>query len=138
MITATLEDIRPRYNPQHPFSERRVQAILDHLRITDQDDETSYRDWDLPPVVVIEDESNGAYTVLDGHHRMEAARRLAQQLSDLETIPAWVVTVADYCRLVEEQFDGISPSRICELREHILCGDVTANEVAEHGEDVFA
>lgn len=124
-INATLDDIRPIYCPQHPADPSRVAEI-----VARQQDGDIVREWDLPPVVVLDNEGNG-YTVLDGHHRLEAASQLQER-----TIPAWVVSIADYCRLIETEFGGEMPHRLCDLREHILCGDVTANEVCEHGEAV--
>lgn len=132
-INATLEDIRPRFDAQHPANKARVQAIIDSLTVGhDEYGDPIYREWDLAPVVVIEDEGNG-YAVLDGHHRLAAAKQL-----ELTTIPAWVVSVADYCRLIEAEFDGSSPNRLQDVREYIMCGDVTANDICDHGNDVVS
>lgn len=122
-VNATLEDIRPRFDAQHPANQDRVQAIVDYI---------GDNDWDLPPVIVIEDEGNG-YAVLDGHHRLTTAKRL-----EISTIPAWVLSVADYVRLIEANFDGCSPNRLHDIREYIMCGDVTANDIATHGKDVVS
>lgn len=122
-VQATLEDIRPYFDPQHPSDRVRVQAIVDYM--TD-------REWDLAPVVVLEDEGNG-HTVLDGHHRLSAARKL-----ELQTIPAWVVSIADYARLIDANFDGQSPNRLADLREYIICGDVDANSVCSHGDNAVS
>lgn len=131
-INAYLDQIRPIYDPQHPYCEKRVQAIVDSLYAGDDEyGDPIYRDWDFPPVVCLENEGNG-HTVLDGHHRFEAAKRLG-----LETIPAWVVEIADYCRLVDAEFYGDMPTRLMDLRDHIMCGDLTANDVASHGDDVM-
>jgi hypothetical protein len=127
-IEATLEDIRPVFDAYHAADESRIQAIIDHLCVgTDNWGDPVYREWDLPPVVVVQDDGNG-HRVLDGHHRLSAAKRLG-----IESIPAWVVTVADYCQLIDDRFDGDCPSRLADLRDYIACGDVSANDVSEHG-----
>lgn len=121
-ISATLEDIATFFSPQHATNGDRVAEIV--AACTADDGSVA---WDMPPVVVVENEGNGA-TILDGHHRCEAAKQLG-----LASIPAWVVSVSDYCKLVDIHFDGNSPNRIYDLREHIMCGDVTANELCDHG-----
>lgn len=118
MIRATLEDIRPRFDPQHPADEARVQAILNHLAANDDE-------WDLPAVIVIDDEGNG-YTVLDGHHRLTAAKR-----AEVPEIPAWIISVADYCGILDRHFGGIAPPRTSDICEHVMCGDVIATEIAK-------
>ena len=130
-INASLEDIRPICNPLHPANTARVNAIIESLKIgEDSYGDAIYREWDLPPVVVMDNEGNG-YTPFDGHHRLAAAKKLG-----LATIPAWVVSIPDYCHLIESEFDGEMPNRMYDLRERIVCGDVDANNVAEHGPDV--
>jgi len=104
-ITATRDDIRPTCDPQHLAERDRVAAIVAHVQA---------HGWDLPPVLVLEDEGNG-YGVLDGHHRLAAARHLARP-----TIPAYIVTIADYCRLLDAEFDGAAPPRLADLDDYIL------------------
>lgn len=62
--TAYLGDVRPLCNTLHPVDRDKVAAIMAHVEAAGR--------WDLPPMLVIEDEGNGA-TLLDGHHRAEAA-----------------------------------------------------------------
>lgn len=62
-----------------------------------------------------------------------AIRRNARR-GRLTTIPAWVVSIADYVALIGTEFAGECPTRLCDLRDYILCGDVTANEVSAHGD----
>lgn len=102
---ATLQGIRPWVGEQHGLDSDKVHRIVEHVREIGQ--------WSLPPVLVIESEGNGA-TVLDGHHRCAAARVLEET-----RIPAHVITVADYCRVLERHFDGVAPSRLCDLDEYI-------------------
>lgn len=131
-INANRDEIRPIADPQHTITESRVQAIVDSLDTGRRDvtfDDPIYREWDLPPVVVVEDVGNG-HLVLDGHHRLEAAKRI-----EVDTIPAWVVTMEDYNRLIEEEFAGSASPRLHDVREHINVGNGDANSVAEHGPD---
>lgn len=112
--TAYLDTVRM-FNAQHPVEADRVAALVLHVIEAGR--------WDLPPILVVEDEGNGA-TILDGHHRAAAMREL---LGDPEAahlvvygIPAYIVTVADYCAILEEYFDGCTPDRLLDLDDYIL------------------
>jgi hypothetical protein len=110
----TLEEIRPdRIDAQHPTDPKRVAAIVEHI--------LQVGCWDLPPVLVLEDEGNG-HTILDGHHRCAAAERLLRSGCDIPVslIPAHVVSIADYCRVVDEHFGGNTPDRLGELDDYIM------------------
>ena len=110
---------------QHEIEETRVLAIIAHVQRVGH--------WDLPPVLVLEDEGNG-YAVLDGHHRCEAACRMRRDADllgrVLEDIPAYVLSIADYTAIVESEFGGSSPNRLADLRDYIDCDGVDGNAVA--------
>lgn len=120
---AYRDDIRPYCEMQHPVDRSKVAAIIAHVECAGT--------WDLPPVLVVEDEGNGA-TLLDGHHRVEAAKRLG-----VARIPAWIVSLADYCRILDEQFDGVAPARLADMDDYILVDgrpyDRAAHEQESHG-----
>ena len=50
---------------------------------------------------------------------------------ELDTIPAWVVSLEDYERLLGNRFDGECPHRLADLRDYIRCGEQTAEEVGQ-------
>lgn len=104
LIHAPLDEISPWTAALHSADAAKVAAIVAHV---------GDGPWTLPPVLVIESEGNGA-TVLDGHHRTAAARALG-----IDRIPAYVVTVADYCRVIERHFAGESPARLGDLDDFI-------------------
>ncbi len=124
---AQLEDIRPVFAIQHDANSDRVDAII--AAVTKGTD--TYGDpiieWDMPPVLVLENDGNG-YTLLDGHHRGDAAGQLG-----IKTIPAWVLSIADYVAIIDAHFDGSMPGRISDLREHVICGDVDGDSICAHG-----
>lgn len=108
-----LDDIRPWVTEQHAVDRDKIAALVAYVR--------DRGEWTLPPVLVIEDEGNGA-TVLDGHHRCAAARVLSHDPEspvDTSRIPAYVVSVADYCRILEHHFDGSAPARLSDLDKYI-------------------
>lgn len=109
IITATLDDSRRVFfDPQHNTDSERVQALIDAYHAAGDN-------WIFPAVLVVESEGNGD-TVIDGHHRLTAAKRLG-----LQGIPTWVISVPDYCRVCEDHFDGSSPVRLMDLWEHVSC-----------------
>jgi hypothetical protein len=119
---AYLDDIRTGVQRQHDTDEAKVLGIM--ARIEEGG-------WSaVPRPLVLEDEGNGA-TVLDGHHRIEAAQRLG-----MHKIEAWVISVVDYCAIVDEHFGGYAPGRLADLDDHILVDgrpyDRGANEVEAH------
>jgi ParB-like chromosome segregation protein Spo0J len=114
--TASLASIRPSHVAiQHEIDEDKVAAIIAHVR--------SVGSWDLPPVLVLESEGNG-HEILDGHHRSIAAKRLLSDIDGTidmpERIPAYVVPIADYCRVLAAHFGDETPNRLSDLDEHIL------------------
>lgn len=129
MVTrhAQLMDIRPIFDIQHGIGRARVEVVI--AAVTKGED--AYGDpiiqWDMPPVLVLEDAGNG-HTILDGHHRGTAAKKLG-----IETIPAWVLSIADYVAIIEADFDGSMPNRLSDLREHIICGNVDGDSICSHG-----
>lgn len=112
---------------QHRTDPDRVAAIVSHVKAAGR--------WDLPPVVALENEGEGC-AILDGHHRCAAARVIASD-SDLdwtlETIPAWIVPIYAYCAVLKEHFHSSTPNELEPLRDHIICGNVNANNICEHG-----
>lgn len=111
VIRATLTDIYPHMAAEHAIDPAKVAAIMDRAT---PDGAYGSVNWDLPPVLVVEDEGNG-YTPLDGHHRMDAAHRAAHP-----RIPAYVITAADYCALLAAEFGGYAPGRLADLDDYIL------------------
>ncbi len=129
MVTrhAQLTEIRPVFDIQHNVSQTRVSAIMAAVTKGHDDDGDPIVVWDMPPVLVLEDTGNG-HVILDGHHRGMAAQTLG-----LESIPAWVLSIADYAEIIEADFDGSMPNRLSDLREHIICGDVDGDSICKHG-----
>jgi len=72
--------------------------------------------WKPPPLLVVE--RDNAYVLLDGHHRVAAARELK-----LESIPAYVLSEADYTSLLNEHFGGQSPPHLAPLYGYITVDD---------------
>ncbi len=105
-ITAYLDDIRPYCGMQHGVEAAKVAAIVAQVEAEGA--------WKLPPVLVIENEGNGP-TLLDGHHRAEAAKVL-----ELSSIPAYVVPLSELAAVLEEHFDGYMPDRLTDLDDYIL------------------
>lgn len=93
----------------HATDQLRVDALVRHIIIMGH--------WRLPPVLVVESCGNGV-TVLDGHHRLAAARKLASMGLDwdLGRISAWEVSREDFEAWVEEHGD---PARLCDLDSEI-------------------
>ena len=117
MITATLEDDRRVFfDPQHMTDRSKVDAIIDAYHAAGDK-------WIFPAVLVVESEGNGD-TVIDGHHRLTAAKRL-----EIAGIPTWVISVPDYCRAIETEFGGCSPDRLMELWDHVDCNGTTYAEL---------
>ena len=98
------DDVSPWVDQQHPVEAERVEAMIEAL-----DD-----GWEMPPVLVVEDEGNGCI-VLDGHHRCAAARQL-----DIRQVAAHVVALSDYCKVLDQHFDGCGPARLGDLDPYIL------------------
>lgn len=111
--TAHLDAVSPYCQAQHHTEADKVEAIMESVEARAEEHGWDAA-WDLPPILVIESEGNGA-TLLDGHHRAEAARRLG-----LPDIPAWVISVDDYCRILEEHFYGCAPARLSDLDDYII------------------
>lgn len=108
-VTAELDTISTaRVNIQHPTDAEQYAALEAHYESVDAE-------WPYAPVLVVEDEGNG-YTVLDGHHRIRLAAEWA-----VSEIPAYVISVADYCALLDEHFDGCTPNRLSDLDGYIIC-----------------
>ena len=118
---------------QHLTDGERVKSIIAHVI-------ANGGRWNLPPVLVVEDDGNGAL-YLDGHHRRAAARELIENCYDypgeseptFRDLPAWVVSREDYDRIIETEFGGFEPHRIADIRDYIQCGKVDGNSVCEHG-----
>jgi len=109
MITAELTTIPTgRISIQHPTDAAHYAALEAHY-------ESVEAAWPYAPVLVVEDDGNGL-TVLDGHHRVRLAREW-----DVTQIPAYVVSLADYCALLEAHFDGSTPNRLADLDGYIRC-----------------
>lgn len=109
MITAELTTISlSRVCIQHPTDVAQYAALEAHYESVEDV-------WPYPPVLVIEDEGNGC-TILDGHHRIALAKEWG-----VREIPAYVVSVADYCALLDEHFDGSTPNRLSDLDDYIVC-----------------
>lgn len=103
---ANLEDIPPYFAILHPVTVKRVAELIALVNESGR--------WDFPPVLVVKDAGDGAL-ILDGHHRMAAARMLG-----LASIPAWVVRLPDYERILREQFGGVFPDFVSDLDDYIL------------------
>lgn len=121
-MTARLTTVHPgSVAAQHAVDADRVAGIVAHVEAVGK--------WDLPPVLVLEDEGNGC-TVLDGHHRLAAAHKLDEQ-----AIPAYEVSVGDYCRVLDARFGGSCPGRMSDLDSYIVLPDGTRYERSEPEDD---
>jgi hypothetical protein len=65
--------------------------------------------WDLPPLLLAD--YPDFYVVIDGHHRIEAAKRLQWP----EPIPALIVEGAEFECLLEDEFGGKIPKPLSKL-----------------------
>ena len=105
-INARIEVIKPIIDAAHEVNQSKVDDIKRAMLNGEQ----------LPPVVVVENTGNGYY-VIDGHHRMQAARDLGRE------IEAWVVSRDDFESLIQEKFDGNIPDRLGDLDDYIRVND---------------
>lgn len=94
MIDAREDSIRPWCTPYHSTEESKVVAIMDRYNASGA--------WDFPRPLIV-DYGNDCLQ-LDGHHRMEAARRL-----EVPEIPVYMIDGADFDRLIEERYGGDMP-----------------------------
>jgi hypothetical protein len=107
-VRATIDQINPeRVAIQHSVDPAILTALEQHYE--------SVEGWPYQPVLVLEDEGNG-HTILDGHHRVQLAREYG-----VTSIPAWIVSISDYCRVLAAHFDGSTPHRLSDLDPYILC-----------------
>jgi|WetSurMetagenome_2_1015567.scaffolds.fasta_scaffold274397_2 hypothetical protein len=104
---ATYEDDIRAIDPQHGIDRAKVAEMREHLR---------QHGWTWERVLVVEDEGNGC-AVIDGHHRAEAAIREGMR------VPAWVISSADYAEIIEREFYGYAPGRLCDLDDYISLPD---------------
>ena len=125
---ASLEAIKVNgFEFQHPTDPDSVASIVSRAIAAGQ--------WVLPPIVALENEGYGC-VIFDGHHRCTAAQVIASTPDlgwTLVTIPAWIVPIHEYCKVVEAHFGGSIPNDYWSLRDHIICGNVNANSICEHG-----
>ena len=78
--------------------------------------------WQGPPVLLAEQpDSETRYYILDGHHRIEAARQHNDDPTRGEdiTVEAWVVAGGDLQRILDADFGGELPTRIADLDPYI-------------------
>lgn len=93
-------------------------SVFEYLHGVDEEKVSKFENilqekgWDLPPLILVESAGNG-YTVLDGHHRIEAATRLQWP----KPIPALIVDRDEYEQLLEDEFGGEVTSRLRDLDE---------------------
>jgi hypothetical protein len=113
-VNAELEEIKTYFDFQHEVDASKVLDIVEAVGAG----------WEMPPILVLENEGNG-YVILDGHHRAEAAYRHL----GLATVKAWVVSVADFIAIVEQHFDGETPNRMNDLDDYISCDGVIYAEM---------
>ena len=109
-MLATLDEIRPSRNQQHPTDPQRVADLVVYM-------ETHHGWGALPPVLAVEESNDGA-EILDGHHRLAAAREYG-----LDRVLAYIVTVADYTRVIDSVFGGYAPPRLSDLDDCIRLPD---------------
>lgn len=108
-IKAVRQTIAPRYFPQHDIDAdkvARIEAAID-AGVT------------LPPVVAVQ--YGDSYMPIDGHHRFEASARKRKQLD------AWVISGRAFESLDQRCRDECDFMR---AEDYIMCGNVTAMEVA--------
>lgn len=102
---ATRETIPPCFDTQHDVEPEKVQAMLAAVAHAGH--------WELPPILVVASEGNGAL-ILDGHHRAWVAQRLGW------CIPAYVIARSDYDRIITDHFDGREPDRLGDLDDYLI------------------
>lgn len=73
--------------------------------------------WTFPPVLVAE-EGGGRHVILDGHHRIGVAKGLG-----IGSIPALIVAAAEYRRLLNSRFEGMTPNDLRKLYPYIAVDD---------------
>jgi hypothetical protein len=116
-MTATLAELkRIRLDSvyfRHPIEEERLIAIMSYV--------LANKRWDLPPPLVVQQSSRGLryFWVLDGHHRISAAKLCESAVNKQARIWAFVVSEREYQTLILNKFSGVEPAAIREVREHI-------------------
>lgn len=89
----------------------------------DADRVASFKAWyeaaegSKPPAVLVVERADG-FLLLDGHHRVAAARELR-----LGSIPAYVLSETDYTALLNEHFEGQLPPHLAPLYGYITVDD---------------
>jgi ParB-like chromosome segregation protein Spo0J len=106
-MDATLGTVS-RYERAHGVDRARVEAIVAAIRAG----------VGVPPVLAVEDVGNGA-VVLDGHHRLAAMSQIAREDGTALDAPAYIVTMDDYCALLDAEFGGEMPDRMCDIDRYI-------------------
>lgn len=103
--------IKPRRSSVHATDS------FDYLHGIDEDKAESFVEklldegkWAFPPLILVEGAGSG-YTVLDGHHRLEAAKRLKWS----SNIPALIVDRGEFKDLLRDEFGGRIPERLADL-----------------------
>ncbi|MHC4400181.1 MAG: hypothetical protein ACYTG0_10920 [Planctomycetota bacterium] len=134
IIDAQLVERIPTYtrSQRARIRKRVVQNMASYLCTVAPDGELLYNGWTLPPPIVI-DMMGGL--VLDGNHRLEAAKVL-RKLKLLKTIPTWIVSRRDFELLVVGDFgaeclDTFDPGSTLKFLSHIQCGVQTGDEVSK-------
>ena len=114
-LRANRKLIPPEFVLVHEVDERKVEAIVAHLRMGGS----------IPPIVVVD---YGSWVMpIDGHHRLYAAQRLSL------AVDAWVVKAAAFERLdCDCRNDGDGLNR---AEDFVYCGGVPAKAVARAWHD---
>jgi hypothetical protein len=86
----------------------------------------------LPPALLLRQTSDGLkyFWVLDGHHRITAAKLIANTMGASLKVRAFVVNEKEYEILIQTHFNGIEPNSIREVRKYIAMpfGDANASD----------
>lgn len=99
----------------HPIEETRKTALLAYMQRCG---------WGRLPPILVAHCPERFNPILDGHHRVLAAIE-----SDIDPIPAWIVSKTGFRRLLRQHYDGGMPRYLSDLDRLILCGKKTYHQL---------
>ncbi len=123
-VDAKRKNIDPmRIDPQHGTDKNFRQELVEKIQSEGYDPDKPVLVYEVPGV---HRDGGSIYASLDGHHRAAASRQLK-----LKKIPAWVVSYADYTKLLNAKFGGVRPNTLSDLDQHIFVDGQPYTEVRE-------
>lgn len=109
---------------RHPIEESRALEIIKYA--------AKNQLWHFPPILVIAGKQS--FRVIDGHHRVSAAKKIKEVIGYPFFINAWIVDENEYAVIIQKCFSAREPERIYDVRNYIRCGKIDGNKFVEHWE----